>query len=357
MDQTLLTITQALQLVGLAPCFLVILYLLIPSKRFSLNLLPIAYFLSLVCSFTVPLLPTFNNSEELHFFVLLGEECAAALSYLLILQYIFNRPPPAVHFLVLGLPLIGSSSLLYSSTLTAEICFSGEICFSSEYLYLLYQAASTSLIFMLLILVIGRTIGAKDREENIENNHQYWLIISLILVNLCLLAIDLAYIAENIKAERYVFITTLMRLTFIYLVLTSMFRVFTKAFAINLPSKTKLSAKEKKLAERILTLLESEKLYRNPQLNRAALATTLGINEYQTSRIINMHFNKSFSELINEFRVNDAKNKLTESEDSITTIAFDAGYNSIASFNRVFKELVGASPSNYREQHKQQADA
>jgi two-component system response regulator YesN len=46
--------------------------------------------------------------------------------------------------------------------------------------------------------------------------------------------------------------------------------------------------------------------------------------------------------------VEEAKGRLIGEETPITTIAFDVGFNSIPSFNRVFKHITGLSPSEYR---------
>ena len=74
----------------------------------------------------------------------------------------------------------------------------------------------------------------------------------------------------------------------------------------------------------------------------------MGTNEQTISRLINSHFKKSFTDLVNHYRVEEAKQRLLSEETAITVIAFEVGFNSIASFNRVFKEKVGSSPSEFR---------
>jgi AraC-like DNA-binding protein len=46
--------------------------------------------------------------------------------------------------------------------------------------------------------------------------------------------------------------------------------------------------------------------------------------------------------------VEEAKQRLSDEETAVTVIAFEVGFSSIASFNRVFKGLTGMSPSAYR---------
>jgi len=64
-----------------------------------------------------------------------------------------------------------------------------------------------------------------------------------------------------------------------------------------------------------------------------------------------MHFNKSFSELANEYRLREAQELLTTTDLSITDIAYSVGFSSITSFNRVFKEITEQSPTEFRATH------
>jgi AraC-like DNA-binding protein len=58
----------------------------------------------------------------------------------------------------------------------------------------------------------------------------------------------------------------------------------------------------------------------------------------------------TFITFLNEVRINEACKKLTDGGfESISTIAYTCGFNSITNFNRVFKTIVGKSPSDYVE--------
>ncbi|WP_158800084.1 AraC family transcriptional regulator [Pedobacter sp. L105] len=57
---------------------------------------------------------------------------------------------------------------------------------------------------------------------------------------------------------------------------------------------------------------------------------------------------QTFLEFLNQTRVNEACRKLASRKfDSISTIAYDCGFNSINNFNRVFKNLTSQSPRQY----------
>lgn len=103
------------------------------------------------------------------------------------------------------------------------------------------------------------------------------------------------------------------------------------------------------LKERIFLKLNHEQVYLTEELTIAAFAHELGIEPHQLSRFINVHLNTTYTDLINSYRVHEAKALLVNnSEDSILDIAFSSGFNSKASFNRIFKKMAGMTPSEYR---------
>lgn len=69
-------------------------------------------------------------------------------------------------------------------------------------------------------------------------------------------------------------------------------------------------------------------------------------------RYFKKHTLHTFLSFLNQVRINEACKKLTDdSYDSIATVAYNCGFNSIANFNRVFKATTGKSPSEYVESY------
>lgn len=94
-----------------------------------------------------------------------------------------------------------------------------------------------------------------------------------------------------------------------------------------------------------------EKLYRNPELTLSDLASYLGTNPSLLSKIINRSFEKNFNDFVNEYRVMEVKEQLSKPELAhltIMSLAYDAGFNSKATFNRAFKKFTGDSPKTYQ---------
>lgn len=61
---------------------------------------------------------------------------------------------------------------------------------------------------------------------------------------------------------------------------------------------------------------------------------------------------KTFTKLVNEYRVVHATKLLSESQSSITDICFECGFNNFSHFNKQFKDFTGKSASNYRKEMK-----
>lgn len=99
----------------------------------------------------------------------------------------------------------------------------------------------------------------------------------------------------------------------------------------------------------IFRKMGDERMYLSEELSIAAFAHELGIEPHQLSRFLNVHLNTTYTELINSYRIHEAKALLvTKPGDSILDIAFSAGFSSKASFNRIFKKMTGMTPSEYR---------
>lgn len=102
---------------------------------------------------------------------------------------------------------------------------------------------------------------------------------------------------------------------------------------------------------RLRETMEREKLFLDPDLTLPKLARALDIPASHLSQVINERLGRNFFEFINGYRVDAAKQRLASpgsGQQKLVAIAFDSGFNSLATFNRVFKELAGRPPSDFR---------
>ena len=102
--------------------------------------------------------------------------------------------------------------------------------------------------------------------------------------------------------------------------------------------------------ETVKSLMEVERDYLYSDLNLADLAKMANMSRAQLSETINSGFDKNFNDFVNEYRVNAFKNMLKENKHeqlSLLGIAEECGFNSKATFNRVFKKITNYSPTEY----------
>ena len=104
-------------------------------------------------------------------------------------------------------------------------------------------------------------------------------------------------------------------------------------------------------AQRLQRLLREKGLYLNPELTVEELARTAHLSERQVSSLINQCLNKNFFELVNDARLEKAKELLASEDWPIQRVLEESGFNSKATFNRIFKRYVDITPTEYRKRH------
>lgn len=115
-------------------------------------------------------------------------------------------------------------------------------------------------------------------------------------------------------------------------------------------SSTKLAGKDTaKIIEALDSLMAEKKLYMNNELTLAELGDELSLTPHQLSEILNGRLGLSFRQYINRFRVEAAEKLLSEKpECTILDIAFGCGFGSKSTFNSVFSQATGMTPSEWR---------
>lgn len=115
------------------------------------------------------------------------------------------------------------------------------------------------------------------------------------------------------------------------------------------------AATSKKHMQRIRTLFESEALYLDSELHMAQVAQALGIPARDVSQVINENEQQNFSEFVNQYRIQKAKELLedpTYAQEKIATVAYDSGFGNVTSFNLAFKSATQLTPSQYRKKFR-----
>ena len=94
------------------------------------------------------------------------------------------------------------------------------------------------------------------------------------------------------------------------------------------------------------------------EITLTSLANKLDLKPIHLSQVLNEGLQRSFYDFINYYRVEEAKHLLADpkrTEHKIASIAYDAGFNSLSTFNDIFKKNAGITPSQYRKTPIQQS--
>ncbi len=109
-----------------------------------------------------------------------------------------------------------------------------------------------------------------------------------------------------------------------------------------------------RLIGKIHSRLEIEKLHQNHDFTLSSFAKSLNIQATYLSQVINQDLGTSFRNLINKYRIEDAKRLLHDPECNnltIEAIAIQVGFGSVSTFNKAFKEIEGITPSKYKNMY------
>ncbi len=106
--------------------------------------------------------------------------------------------------------------------------------------------------------------------------------------------------------------------------------------------------------------MEEKKPYLDVDLSIHDVSDELDIPRHYLTQVINGMLGKNFYNFINEYRIEEVKKLLADEEYSkytLTSIAFEAGFNSKSSFNSVFKTATGMTPSQFKDAHLSSHDS
>ncbi|GAA4270847.1 hypothetical protein GCM10022258_01400 [Aquimarina gracilis] len=105
------------------------------------------------------------------------------------------------------------------------------------------------------------------------------------------------------------------------------------------------------LKERLLFLLDSEKVYKQNDITLQKLSELLGTTRHNTSQVINEHFNLNFFDLINSYRIKEAKKILRlydgHKQANIIDVIYEVGFNNKVTFYKSFRKYNKMTPSEY----------
>lgn len=104
-----------------------------------------------------------------------------------------------------------------------------------------------------------------------------------------------------------------------------------------------------RIVELVAALMRQKALFRDPDLSLNRLARQAGIPARQISAAINRVQNRSVSQMVNEYRIAEARRLLKESDLAVTQVMLESGFQTKSNFNREFLRATGMTPSDWRK--------
>jgi AraC-like DNA-binding protein len=236
-------------------------------------------------------------------------------------------------------------------------------------LLLLGMTAYLLLYLIASIRVLNRhTSNIKASYSNVKRLQLGWLkdLIMILMVFSCIIAPVTILIADTKVSQLSIAYFS----TFIYFIIVYKSLNYSTVFSPDLPAdivvsslteialpvveryqKSTLSnAQVEEYGHVIEIFLVSNKLLYEEDLSLKQMADVLKLSPHVLSEVINRYYNKSFFDLINSFRVEEAKKQLKHMDElniTVEGIGYNCGFGSKTTFYRAFKKHTGHTPTGY----------
>lgn len=121
-------------------------------------------------------------------------------------------------------------------------------------------------------------------------------------------------------------------------------------------AKTALSKETmEQYLKKLTQYMETEKPYLNPSLNVNELAYKLSIPSHYISQILSRRLGQNFYHFVNKYRIEESKRVLADkanNKKTVLEVLYEVGFNSKSTFNTIFKQYTGLTPTQFINSQK-----
>lgn len=225
---------------------------------------------------------------------------------------------------------------------------------------LIFQVLSiVASLIVVLHAIYSIVRGSLDDLHEPRRRFRLYFVASMSLAAAFVLVMELAYVGQEIPAWLPVTNVSLIAAVFLLISIPLMTRPGDLLPDEPPPpdgDKLSLDAADQETHRALVRAMEN-RAYARTGLSIRQLAEELKIPEHRLRVLINSQLGyKNFSTFLNGYRIQEARNRLENPKESripVLTIALDAGFASIAPFNRAFRQSVGMTPTEFRRQKLQ----
>ena len=109
--------------------------------------------------------------------------------------------------------------------------------------------------------------------------------------------------------------------------------------------------KQQEYTEKFIFICQYINDHCTEDLSLDSIADLAGFSKYHFSRLFKQFTNVSFYKFLNQKRIALAEKQLSDMNNSITDVAINSGFSSMSSFIRMFKQIKGCTPTEFRNMH------
>lgn len=282
----------------------------------------------------------------------------------------YFKPIYLIHFIPYFIILIYHVFAFYIHTPAEKVALAQSESFVKTFLYNFLLAFMILTIFSYLISCI---LLIKKHEKNIRNIFSHienidlnWLkvviygtIFTFFITYIVIISNEIYHFTtfKNSEAIGYCLASFLILVLGIYgikqtQIFTSLGNPVTESF-----TSVENIAEEQSVTDLKKIMIE-KKPYLDPELNISRLSEHTGLTVTQLSSLLNNTLQVTFFDFINQYRINEFKVQVVNPENKNLTllgIGLNCGFNSKATFNRVFKNHMNITPKEYKD-HLQKSE-
>jgi AraC-like DNA-binding protein len=328
--------------VATATLLVLVCVLLIKHSRSGLHTWTgIGFTLSILC-YVVIESETIQSSEGLRIVAIIGAVCIPVLFWLLS-RAIFDdhfrfTPSLLIWFIVIIVPHF-------------NVFISGLIPGSAFEQLVSIAARLTSLGFVLAGLYTALRTKRSDLIDSRISFRNTFIVTTATLIGVTLIVEVVPIEQDTVVVLQVLQRSAIFAITLYFLL--SNFGIRSGFFFKEIPKAKAPSVDDPLLNAKLQGLMEDQKVYKKEGLTIGELAELMSVQEYRLRKLINGQLGfRNFNDFLNQYRINDACETLSDpaqTRKTILEIAYELGYRSIGPFNKAFKDLKGLTPTSYRK--------
>ncbi|MFL0351939.1 helix-turn-helix domain-containing protein [Xanthomarina sp. GH4-25] len=205
-----------------------------------------------------------------------------------------------------------------------------------------------NLQWLFFILLSGIFIKSNFITQKNNQIKKKWLLV-LTLAVLTLWS-NYTFMSFDYFISGSIVFSILFYLFFVYFLIKKRYasKIFEKTKKKNILSS---SRKDQHLINQLNEVMVNEKLFLNTNLKIAEVAEKLDISTHELSKLINDSAGKNFTDFINEYRIEQAKQLIQDNSlYTIEAIGNQSGFNSKSAFYKAFNKFTKTTPAKYKAQ-------